>query len=118
MAKENAVKFIELLKSDAELQAKLREATAAYEGPKDEKAVFEAVVAPLAEQAGLSFNYDEAIAAASAGRDLSDEELGAVAGGTGYCYVVGGSDEPDAWSCEDVIGALDAACAYVGITFA
>lgn len=84
MAKENATRFIELLPGDPELQGKLKEATAAYTGPKDVKTVFEAVVAPVAAEAGLPFTYEEGIAAAYAGRELSDDELDAVAGGGVY----------------------------------
>ena len=116
MAQENATKFYELLKSDEALQAKIREATAAYDGAKDdEKAVFEAVIAPLAAEAGLPFTYEEGFAFATAERNLTDEELDAVAGGRHFCYFVGGSSKPEDWDWYD--GGTGGACAYVGVTF-
>ncbi len=78
----NVMKFEELLRSSEELQAKLRSATEAFAGDKtDEQAVFEAIIAPLAEEAGLPFTYDEAKALAEAGTSLDDEELEAAVGG-------------------------------------
>ena len=50
MSVENVGKFEELLRSDEGLQAKLREATEAYQGDRaDGRAIFEAVLAPLAQ---------------------------------------------------------------------
>ena len=78
----NAKKFEELLRSDEALQAKLRDA---FDGDKaDERAVFDAVVVPLAAEAGLPFSSDERKSLAELAREgaeLSDEELEAVAGG-------------------------------------
>ncbi len=118
MAEDNAIKFIELLTSDSEIQAKLRDATAAYDGPKGEREVFDAVVAPIAAQAGLPFTFEEGVAASGVGRDLSEEELDAVAGGGGACWIIGVSDEPDAWACDDPMGGTGAACVYAGVTLA
>ena len=113
MANENVERFEELLKNDAALQAKLQELSKAYVGDAaDEQAVFEATIGKLAAEAGLPFTFEEGREAALAGRDLSDAELEAVAGGSGFCYVIGGSSEPEA-TC----GRADFhACAYVGIT--
>ena len=89
----NVEKFEELLRSSEGLQARLRAATEAYEGDKaDERALFEAVVAPIAAAAGLPFTYDEAREVA-----LNDSDLEAVAGGgdgmygeaDGTCLVIG-----------------------------
>lgn len=82
----NVERFEELLRSDEELQAKLRAATEAYEGDKaDERALFDAVVVPLAAEAGLPFTYDEAREVA-----LDDSNLETVVGGTDSNY-----GEPD-----------------------
>ena len=57
----NAEKFEELLRSNEELQAKLKAAAEAFEGDMtDEAAVFDAVIAPLATEAGVPF--DQALA--------------------------------------------------------
>ena len=75
MARDNVIKFEELLREDEALRAKLEAATAAYVGDKsDEKAVFEAVVAPLAADAGLPYTYEEG-KEASFRRDLDEAEL-------------------------------------------
>ena len=113
MASENVTRFEELLKNDEALQAKLQELAAAFEGDAtDEQAIFDATIGKLAEEAGLPFTLEEGREAASAGHELGDAELEAVAGGGGFCYVIGGSSEPEA-TC----GRADFhACAYVGIT--
>ena len=79
----NIKKFEELLRSDEALQAKLLAATEAFEGDKrDERALFDAVIAPLAAEAGLPFTYDEAREFVTEEFDLNENELAAVAGGT------------------------------------
>ena len=94
----NVEKFEELLRSDEALQEKLRAAIDVYEGDKsDERAVFDAVIAPLAAEAGLPLSHDEWKSLAELAREgveLSDEELEAVAGGgwVANCSVVGSSD--------------------------
>ena len=61
MAKENVMRFEEMTMKDELLQSKLLEASKAYAGDRtDEKALFEAVVAPLAREAGLPFTFEEA----------------------------------------------------------
>ena len=62
MANANVERFEELLRTDEALRAKLDEATAAYAGdPADEKALFEAVIAPLAAELGLPFSFEREI---------------------------------------------------------
>ena len=57
MANENPAKFEELLKSGGDIQAKLNELAAAFEGDKeDAKAYFDATVGKLAEELGLLFH--------------------------------------------------------------
>ena len=114
MAQENVARFEERLSSDEALQAQLKELGEAYDGPADdEQAIFDATLGQLAGGVGLPFSLEEARSYALAGgRVLDDAELGAVAGGGGFCYVIGGSNEPEA-TC----GKADFhACAYVGIT--
>ena len=110
MANANVERFEELLRTDEALRAKLDEATAAYAGdPADEKALFEAVIAPLAAELGLPFSFEEGRESYAA--ELSDAELETVAGGDGFCYLIGGSDEPNG-ECR----APGYVCAYVGIS--
>lgn len=87
----NLEKFEELLRSDEALQAKLRDATEAFEGDKsDERAFFDTVVAPLAAEVGLPFTYDDAKELAREGAELSDDALDAVAGGV--CFILGAGE--------------------------
>ena len=96
----NVEKFEELLRSDETLQAKLRNATEAFAGNKsDGREVFDAVIAPLAAEAGIPFTYDEGRAFATKDAELSDEELDAVAGGG--CFLAGYNSEPSANACWD-----------------
>ena len=105
MAQENVGRFEELLKSDEALQAKFAELGKA------------GILAPLAAEAGLPFTYEEGVAYASQGKELSDDELDAVAGGFSVCYIIGGGDEPDADSdCKDGRRNIGA-CAYIGVTW-
>lgn len=109
----NVEKFEELLRSSEELQARLRAATEAYEGDKaDERAVFDAVVAPLAAEAGLPFTYEEGAEYAASGKGLSDAELDAVAGGGAFCFILGVGERVDACVTE-YLGAN--ACEVVGV---
>ena len=114
MANDNVQKFEELLRTDEAVQAQLNEAVSAYDGdPNDQEAVFEATIGKIAASVGLPFELEEGKNHLLAGRALSDAELAAVAGGVGVCYVIGGSDEPEA-HCERAEGY---ACAYVGVTW-
>ena len=120
----NAEQFEELLRSDESLQAKLRTATEAYQGDKaDERAVFDAIIAPLAAEADLPFTYDDAKTLVEADAELVDEELAAVAGGgsdedgnsKSDCVVLGFGEDVDACT-DDYQGA--GACKVVGIGIA
>ena len=94
----------------------MRELVDTYDGDKgDERAFFEAVMAPLSQETGLPFTFEEGKQYVSSERELDDAELDAVAGGSG-CWLIGGSNGPDADArSEDVYGAN--ACAYVGVGF-
>jgi hypothetical protein len=121
MAKENAEKFEKLLISDEKLQAKLRAAMDAYTGDRrDEKAVYDAVVLRLAEEAGLPFTFEEAREYASKDREISLEEGDAAAGGedpnyaSSWCVVLGFGNETDMdFHCGKEYGG--GICDYVGV---
>lgn len=109
----NAKKFEELLCSDEELQEKMRAAAEAFSGDaSDEQAVFEAVVAPLAAEAGLPFTFEELMALAAASQELSLDDLDEAAGG--FCFGPGLGEGTNACSNEKT-GAT--ACAGVGVGF-
>ena len=119
----NIERFEELLRSDETLQAKLRAAADAFDGDKqDERAIFDAIVAPLAVEVGLPFTFDEGKEFAVSSAELSDEELAAVAGGgqDGYgrpddgCIFIGLSVGGDA--CTSESGGAGACCG-LGIGF-
>jgi len=112
MALENVERFEKLLREDEDLQAQVSAASKAYEGEITDEAAFEALIAPVAAGVGLPFTLEEAREFVQRGRELSETELEAVAGG-GVCYVIGGSTKPEA-NIED--NHIDGgACAYVGI---
>ena len=111
MARENLIKLEKLLREDASLRQKLEEAVKNFAGDKtDERAIFEGTIAPIADELGLPVTFDDANAL-SADREISEEELEAVAGGWSGCFVVGLSSEGVA-ECGEVTGE---ACYYVGV---
>lgn len=114
-------KFEELMKTDAGIQDKLRIAAEEFKGDaSDEKAVFEGILLPVAEEAGLSASYEEfqeymKSLAEGPDKELSMDELSQVAGGKDYadegigvCFGIGVGDlfgtTKDYRACE-VIGA-------------
>ena len=117
MAAENASKFEKLLREDEALRARMEAALKAFDGDKsDEKAVFDAAVAPLAAEAGLPYTFEEAVESIQT-RDLDDSELEAVAGGS-WCIIIGGGHDNDSNTVdtENGVGVTGfGTCDYVGI---
>ena len=132
MSQENAKKFMELLKRDEELQKKVKEATEAYTGDKtDEKAVFDAVLAPIAKEAGYEFSFEDAeeLAKTSGDDELSEDEAAAAAGGVlnfNLCFGIGITMNNDNGhpsnetivdaGCDAVLGGATA-CKIIGVSF-
>lgn len=82
MAKENAAKFYEALKSDKELQKKLKSAMDAFGGgKKDKEAVLAEVIFPTAKENGFAVTLDELKGYKPENGELEDEQLEAVSGG-------------------------------------
>ena len=62
MSLENVRKFEEKLSGDEALKARLKELSETFDGDRqDERAAFEAIISPLAEEVGLPYTYDEAV---------------------------------------------------------
>ncbi len=84
---DNPIRFKQLLETTPALKAELQEAARSYEGDRtDDRAVFDAVIAPLAASLGVPFTYGEALEAIREVRELSDEELEGMVGGLGIWY--------------------------------
>ena len=117
MAIENGRRFEEKSNGDEALQARLKELSDAFDGDRqDPRAVFEAVVAPLATEVGLPYMYDEAVEYVDQrdDEDLTADEAKAVAGGWVACVIVGfGGLEADTCGGNEWTGA--AACAGLGV---
>lgn len=123
MAKADIIKFQELLNSDAEFREKFIKAAEVHTGETDEKAVFDNLLLPFAQEYGLSATYEEFSeyigAAGKADSELSEDELAQVAGGKGggigmsECLVLGfgmgagGASTGDNWG-----GGV---CALIGV---
>lgn len=132
MSVENVKKFYEVLSRDKEMQQKFIDLKQKYQGQSMAEAatmeMLETDLLPLARQQGYEISvadlqaYGEAMKQAGMNRELSDEELAAVSGGTlickiglgysydyienkndGYCCILGFDD---AGNCCVVIGGL------------
>ena len=95
MATENIKAFFEALSKDEALQQALKEKELAYTGAKeDREAVMEAIVLPVAREAGYDFTLEELNElekCMQAEGELAEEELESVAGGMvwGVCFFIG-----------------------------
>ena len=112
MSIENLNAFEQKLREDSELQAELQSALDAFEGDRcDERAIFDATIGKIAAGIGLPFSFDDVVESRSSSMELSDDELDAVAGGGGFCFIIGVSSD-----VEDECGRDEGhACAYVGV---
>jgi len=90
--KEDFKKFIELVQADESLQKKLEEGVKSYTGEESEEAAFNAIVVPIAKEAGFDISLDDMKESMV---ELNPEEMQQVAGGeTGglgalACYGIG-----------------------------
>ncbi len=90
MIKDNIKGFMKLMNSDEELQKQLKAAAESFSGDRtDEKAVFEAVIAPIAKEKGYDFTYEDMVELAESAEagELSEDELTTAAGGGGTAAV-------------------------------
>jgi hypothetical protein len=82
---EGIKKFEQLMKTDADFQAKLQAAMAAYQGEQTEEAVFNNVLVPLGAEYGITATYDEFKAYVEGigknSGEMSADEMEQVAGG-------------------------------------
>ena len=88
----NMEKLIQLLMTDEVLQQKVKAAAESYTGEQTPEAVFEAVIAPLAEEQGLPVTFEEYRALTEKVRtgEASEDELLQAAGGADYSRINGG----------------------------
>ena len=120
MSLENVRQFEEMLIGDEALQARLRELSGAFGGDgQDARALFETVVAPLAEEVGLPYTYDEALEVLpqQSDDDLGADEARAVAAGTGAGCLFIGVGGTTANACSDDESGINA-CFGLGLGFA
>lgn len=89
MTKENAAKFFEVLKSDKELQRKLKLAMETFEGNKNDKeAILTEVIIPTAKNNSFDLTLDELKEYQPENGELDDEQLEAVSGGRSWWQVI------------------------------
>ena len=116
--------FVELLNTDKTYQEKFEVAAKAYKGEITDEAIWEAVIGPLAADAGYDITFDDYkayVEGFTKNNEMSLDELGAVAGGFSACFLLGFGSKPETGNgkvfsgvetgYEDWIGA----CAYVGV---
>ena len=120
MAVENVKAFFEVLSKDEAIQQALKAKEAAYTGSKEDRdAVVEAILLPVAKEAGYEFTLEELKKFAKSmwpEGELDEAELEAVAGGGGFCLILGfGSQEDTLVSESNHVGA--GTCSGVGIGF-
>jgi len=89
---EGLKKFEELLKNDPDFQKELQKRAENYSGEPDEKAFFDSVLIPFAEEYGISATYEEyqEYIQGLINAPLSAEEMEQVTGGYGSGKGYGG----------------------------
>ena len=81
---KDVAKFRQLLETNPALRDKVRRAVVDFNGDKDnDRAVYEAIIAPIAANHGFDLTYEETFGTKTSTRELSDDELELIAGGTG-----------------------------------
>lgn len=88
---DNPTKFKKLIEDDPSIRAEMQAAARSYVGDRDDdRAVFAAVVAPVAAAHGMPFTYEEALDAMreEGVMELSDDDLDGIAGGIGVWHRV------------------------------
>ena len=107
--------FVEMIKNDTAVQEKIKKAVEGYTGDKTDEAVWEAVLAPIASEAGFDVTLNDYMAYVDeikASGELSDDEMAQIAGGAGFCFLIGGSGGAEASARKrDGCGA----CAFLGV---
>jgi len=108
MSQENVKRFYEALAKDRELQEKFNVSGQHYKvqnlSEAEMDSLYEKEVLPAAKKAGFDFTLADLKAFAADNRpsglkELSEEELAAVAGGCGCAFLGGGADGDKACSC-------------------
>jgi len=108
MSVENIKRFYDALTKDEALQDKFKALAEKYEGQKPDEeqadAICEKELLPFAKSAGYDFTLEELKeynrdAAKPATRQLSEEELAAVAGGVCVCVMFGLGELSDGCYC-------------------
>lgn len=120
MAMEQAKKFIELLQSDTELQKKVQQADAAYaqdHKDMDKEAATAEILLAVAKEAGYDVTAEELLTCVKPPvGGVADSELETVAGGKGFCFIIGGSSGDEYYATEGD-NAVCYRCYYVGAGF-
>ena len=131
MAKESVKIFYKELSENKELQERLAKAQESYAGElNNRQAVVEAVLLPVAKEAGYDFTAEELKAVEreqAEEKGIREEELENVSGGSGGCFIIGlGSGasvcvragvQADISSGVNTNAAGDYICAFVGVGF-
>ncbi len=106
---KDAREFVRLFNTDAELQERVAAAAENYEGEQTDQAVFEAVVDPIAKEAGFELTWEEfeqfGQELLASKQELDEDELDQIAAGEKR------DDE------EGVGGAGFTSCVKVGVGF-
>lgn len=79
---KDVAKFRQLLGTNPALRDKVRRAVVDFNGDRNnDRAVYEAVIAPIAASHGFDLTYEETFEPTMDTRELSDDELELIAGG-------------------------------------